>query len=73
MLYFVADTHFSEENIMRYENRPFESAAAMDREIVYALRESVRACAQFTGDKDFQQTALLCLGGTDRFYAGFIQ
>ncbi|MDE6925418.1 MAG: metallophosphoesterase [Acetatifactor sp.] len=34
MIYFIADTHFSEENIMRYENRPFESAAEMDREII---------------------------------------
>lgn len=29
-IYFIADTHFSEENIMRYENRPFESIRDMD-------------------------------------------
>ena len=34
MIFFIADTHFSEENIMQYENRPFESAAAMNMEIV---------------------------------------
>ncbi len=34
MIFFIADTHFSEENIMKYENRPFESVAAMNGEIV---------------------------------------
>lgn len=34
MIFFIADTHFSEENIMRYENRPFENADEMNREIV---------------------------------------
>lgn len=34
MIYFIADTHFSEENIMQYENRPFESVAAMNEEMV---------------------------------------
>ena len=34
MLYFIADTHFSEENIMRYENRPFESVAEMDSALI---------------------------------------
>ena len=34
MIYFIADTHFSEENIMRYENRPFKDIVEMDTELV---------------------------------------
>lgn len=34
MIYFIADTHFSEENIMRYENRPFADVAEMDQELL---------------------------------------
>jgi len=32
--FFIADTHFGEESILRYENRPFESVIHMDEEIV---------------------------------------
>ena len=32
--YFIADTHFGEERIRKYENRPFESAAQMDSELI---------------------------------------
>lgn len=34
MIYFIADTHFSEENIMRYENRPFSDIAEMNNELL---------------------------------------
>ena len=34
LIYFIADTHFSEENIMHYENRPFKDIAEMDEELV---------------------------------------
>lgn len=34
MIYFIADTHFTEENIIRYESRPFESVREMDRVLV---------------------------------------
>lgn len=33
-IFFIADTHFSEENIIRYENRPFASVEAMNREMI---------------------------------------
>ena len=33
-IYFIADTHFGDDNIRRYENRPFENAAQMEQELI---------------------------------------
>jgi calcineurin-like phosphoesterase family protein len=33
-VFFIADTHFGEDAIRRYENRPFDSVEAMDRALV---------------------------------------
>lgn len=41
MIYFIADTHFSEENIMRYENRPFKSITEMDEELIFRWNNAV--------------------------------
>ena len=32
--FFIADTHFGEDNIRRYENRPFESVEEMDVSLI---------------------------------------
>lgn len=33
-VYFIADMHFGDENILRYENRPFATTAEMDSAIL---------------------------------------
>lgn len=34
MIYFIADTHFDDENILCYENRPFTSVKEMNDKII---------------------------------------
>ncbi len=41
MIYFIADTHFGDERILRYENRPFHNAQDMDRELARRWNETV--------------------------------
>lgn len=41
MVYFIADTHFSEENIMMYENRPFKSVTEMNEELIVRWNQVV--------------------------------
>ena len=41
--YFIADTHFGEERIRKYENRPFENATQMDQELVRKWNDKVRS------------------------------
>jgi calcineurin-like phosphoesterase family protein len=33
-VYFIADTHFGDERILKYENRPFENVEQMDLELI---------------------------------------
>lgn len=42
MVYFTADMHLGHENIIKYCNRPFESAEAMDSELIDNWNELVR-------------------------------
>lgn len=41
MIYFIADTHFGDERIRRYENRPFDNVQDMDRELIRCWNETV--------------------------------
>ncbi len=41
-VFFLADTHFGDETILRYENRPFASVEEMDRELVRRWNETVK-------------------------------
>ena len=40
-IYFIADTHFSDENIIRYENRPFQNAAEMNQKLITKWNSAV--------------------------------
>ena len=40
-IFFIADTHFGDERILKYENRPFESISHMDEEIIHRWNATV--------------------------------
>lgn len=40
-IFFIADTHFSDDNIRRYENRPFESVTEMDERLTINWNNAV--------------------------------
>lgn len=42
MIYFIADTHFSEDNIISYENRPFKNSTEMNEEIISRWNDVVK-------------------------------
>jgi phosphoesterase len=39
--FFIADTHFGSDNIIRYENRPFDSSAEMDKTLINNWNKTV--------------------------------
>ena len=40
--FFIADTHFGEDSVFRYENRPFPSVSEMDEEMIRRWNAVVR-------------------------------
>ncbi len=40
-VFFTADTHFGDSNIIRYENRPFSDIEDMDRTIIKNWNDAV--------------------------------
>ena len=74
-IYFIADTHFGEERIRRYENRPFESAAEMDSELIRRWNEAVSPedTVYILGDfgaAGYEEKILSSLHGTKKLIKG---
>lgn len=42
MQWFIADTHFGHENVIKYDNRPFKSAIDMETEIIKRWNNNVK-------------------------------
>lgn len=42
-VFFIADTHFGDDAIRRYENRPFDNSDIMDEEMIRLWNETVDA------------------------------
>ena len=42
MNYYIADTHFGHDNIIRFSNRPFNSADEMDKAIIANWNKKVK-------------------------------
>ncbi len=64
-IYLIADTHFGDEAILRYENRPFQSVEEMDEALIRNWNNTVKPedTVFILGDfssYDLQKTAAIC-------------
>ena len=73
--FFIADTHFGEDNIRRYENRPFENVCEMDKALienwnsVVSSKDEVYVLGDFGADK-CEKEFLSKLNGTKYLIKG---
>ncbi len=64
-IYLIADTHFGDPNILRYENRPFQSVEEMDETLIRNWNNAVKPedTVFVLGDLssyDLPKTAAIC-------------
>ena len=75
MIYFIADTHFGDDRIRRYENRPFTDSAQMDESLIRRWNSTVSQQDTVYVLGDFSapgtESGLLCrLNGTKHLIKG---
>ena len=67
-IYFIADTHFGDKQIINYENRPFETIEEMDSELINRWNsvinetDTVYVLGDF-GAADYEEKVLSQLNG----------
>lgn len=74
-IFLIADTHFGEDHIRRYENRPFPSVESMDRELISCWNavvsddDIVYVLGDFGAD-GYEETVLAQLNGVKYLVKG---
>lgn len=59
MIYFIADTHFDDKNILNYENRPFSSVIDMNQKLIENWNKVVSDSDEIYVVGDFGNTKYL--------------
>lgn len=62
MIYFTSDLHFGHQNVIRFDNRPFPSAAVMDEELVKRWNAKVQKddTVYILGDVSWHPSRRIC-------------
>ena len=62
-IYFIADTHFGDDRIRRYENRPFETVAEMEPFYIEPDSAEIKTCINTYNEITGEKAELYTMGG----------